>query len=176
MNGVRPMGLDDIERVQEVELDAGERFRDSAEPAIAACADHPPFPGDELRVFAEDGRAWVCEAKGAVVGFVLAEVVDGCGHIEEVAVARSHGSRGIATALIDAVAQWAVAEGLAALTMTTFRDVAWNRPFYERRGFRVLGADEITDGLRAKVSEEESYGLPPELRVVMRRDLSATRG
>jgi len=176
MNGVRPMVHDDLERVQEVEVDAGERFRDSPEPAIAACADHPPFPSDELRAFAEAGRAWVFEADGAVVGFVLVEHVDGCGHIEEVAVARSHGGRGIATALIDAVAQWAIAEGLAALTLTTFRDVAWNRPFYERRGFRVLGDDEITDGLRAKVADEEGYGLPAELRVVMRRDLSATSG
>jgi GNAT superfamily N-acetyltransferase len=163
------MGLDDIERVQQVEVDAGERFRADTDPRIAACADHPPFPSGELREFAQAGRAWVFERDGVVVGFVLAEELDGCGHIEEVAVARSHGGRGIATALIDSVGRWAAAEGLAAITLTTFRDVAWNRPFYARRGFRVLDADEITDGLRAKVLEEEGFGLSPELRVVMRR-------
>jgi GNAT superfamily N-acetyltransferase len=169
---VRPMGVDDVARVQEVEVDAGERFREVPEPRVAACADHPPFPSDELRAFADEGRAWVVEAGGTIVGFVLAEEVDGWGHIEELAVVRSHGGRGIGTALIDAVAQWAIAEGLAALTLTTFRDVPWNRPFYERRGFRVLNHDEITDGLRAKVLEEAQYGLPPELRVVMRRPTS----
>ena len=176
MTRVRPMGPDDIERVQAVEVDAGARFREVPEPRIAACADHPPFPSDELRAFAEAGRAWVFEVDGVVVGFVLAEEVDGCGHIEELAVARSHGGRGIATALIDGVAQWTIAQGLAALTLTTFRDVAWNRPLYERRGFRVLADDEVTEGLRTKVAEEEDYGLPPELRVVMRRDLPGDGG
>lgn len=176
MNAVRALALDDVERVQQVEVDAGERFRDSPEPRVAACADHPPFPSDELCAFAAAGRGLVFEADGVVVGFVLAEEVDGCGHVEEVAVARSHGGRGIGTALIEAVAHWATGAGLPALTLTTFRDVAWNRPFYERRGFRVLGDDEITDGLRAKVVEEERYGLPAELRVVMRRDLAVTSG
>lgn len=171
MTRVRPMGPDDIERVQAVEVDAGARFRDVPEPRIAACADHPPFPSDELRAFAEAGRAWVFEMDGVVVGFVLAEEVDGCGHIEEVAVASAHQRRGIATTLMDAVARWAAAGGMPALTLTTFRDVAWNRPFYERRGFRVLNDDEVSAGLRAKVVEEEGYGLPAELRVVMRREL-----
>ncbi|MBV8690451.1 MAG: GNAT family N-acetyltransferase, partial [Actinobacteria bacterium] len=105
-------------------------------------------------------------------GFVLAEEVDGCGHIEELAVSSAHGGRGLGTALIDAVVQWAATNGMPALTLTTFIDVPWNRPFYERRGFRVLADDEITAGLRAKVLEEEGYGLPAEIRVVMRRDFT----
>jgi GNAT superfamily N-acetyltransferase len=166
------MSLHEIERVQAAEVDAGERFRDVPEPRVAACADHSPFPTDELREFVEAGRAWVFEADSDLVGFVLAEEVDGCGHIEELAVTREYGGRGIGTALIDAVAQWAADAGLAALTLTTFRDVPWNRPFYEKRGFRVLGDDGVTDGLRAKVVDEGQYGLPAELRVVMRRDLA----
>lgn len=169
---VRPLVVDDIERVQEVEVDAGVRFRSVDEPRIAACADHPPFPADELREFAIDGRAWVAVEDGDIVGFVLAEEVDGCGHIEELAVASSCGGRGIGTALIDAVGAWASAAGMPALTLTTFRDVAWNAPFYERRRFRVVRDGELTAGLRAKVVEEEGYGLPVELRVVMRRDLA----
>ena len=167
------MRPDDVERAQLVGIDAGERFRALPDPRVAASADHPPWPADELRVFAEANRAWVVAAPDDdVVGYVLAEVVDGCGHIEELAVARSHGSQGLGSALIDAVDQWARRSSLPALTLTTFRDVAWNRPFYERRGFRVLRDDEVTDGLRAKVAEEEGYGLPPDLRVVMRRDLT----
>lgn len=166
---VRPLAVDDVEGVQQVEVDAGQRFRSVDEPRIAACADHPPFPADELRAFAVDGRAWVAVADDVVVGFVLAEEVDGCAHIEELAVAGAHGGRGIGTALIDAVEAWARVARLPALTLTTFRDVAWNRPLYERRGFRVLRDDELTGGLRDKVVEEEGYGLPAELRVVMRR-------
>ena len=166
------MRPDDVARVQLVGIDAGERFRALPDPRIAACADHPPWPADELRAFADAGRAWVAEPDEVVAGYVLAEVVDGCGHIEELAVARSHAGQGLGGALIDAVDEWARRRGLAALTLTTFRDVAWNRPLYERRGFRVLDDDDITDGLRAKVVEEEGFGLPSELRVVMRRDIT----
>ncbi|MBV9936759.1 MAG: GNAT family N-acetyltransferase, partial [Actinobacteria bacterium] len=115
------MHLDEVERVQQVEVDAGRRFRDDPDPRVAACADHPPFPADELRTFVEDGYAWVAEVRGAVEGFVLAEEVDGCGHIEELAVSSAHGGRGLGTALIDAVLQWATTNEMPALTLTTFR-------------------------------------------------------
>jgi GNAT superfamily N-acetyltransferase len=165
------MSPDEVELVQQVEIDAGERFRTDPDPRVAACADHPPFPAEDLRSFAQAGRAWVATDDGRVIGFVLAEVVDGCGHIEELAVARSHGGRGVGSTLIDVVERWATGQGLTALTLTTFRDVAWNRPFYERRRFRVLADDDLTDGLRSKVAEEEQLGLPCEIRVVMRRDV-----
>ena len=38
---------------------------------------------------------------------------------------------------------------MPAVTLTTFRDVPWNAPYYERLGFRTLAADEITPGLAA---------------------------
>lgn len=46
---------------------------------------------------------------------------------------------------------------------------AWNRPFYGRRGFRVLAEHELTDELRALRAREAAAGLEPDLRVVMRR-------
>ena len=67
----------------------------------------------------------------------------------------------------------AAGEGMAAMTLTTFADVAWNRPFYERRGWRVLGDEELTPGLVARVADEAAHGLDPSLRVVMRRDLGS---
>jgi ribosomal protein S18 acetylase RimI-like enzyme len=79
--------------------------------------------------------------------------------------------RGLATALLEAAADWAGERGMAAMTLTTFRDVAWNRPFYERRGFRVLGDDELSDALVARRAAEAAVGLDPAIRVVMRRDL-----
>jgi hypothetical protein len=57
------------------------------------------------------------------------------------------------------------------VTLTTFRDVPWNRPWYERLGFRVLGEDELGPELRARRDEEEHLGLPAALRVCMRRDV-----
>ena len=166
------MTADDIADVQAVEVAAGERFRSIDEPRIAACADHPAMPAGTLGEFVDAGSAWVATEGGEVVGFLVARVVDGCAHIEEVAVAPEHGGRGHATALLDAAAEWARSSGRPAVTLTTFRDVPWNRPIYERRGFRVLAEGELSDELRALQAEEDrEYGLPVELRVVMRHDL-----
>jgi hypothetical protein len=78
--------------------------------------------------------------------------------------------QGIGTALVSAVCAWAVAKGLGAVTLTTFRDVAWNAPFYRRFGFRVI--DDLTPGLAAIRTREHALGdddLGP--RVAMRLDL-----
>jgi hypothetical protein len=61
--------------------------------------------------------------------------------------------------------------GLDAVTLTTFRDVAWNAPYYERCGFRVLDETELGPGLRRVRDTEAAHGLDPARRVCMRRDL-----
>jgi len=48
-------------------------------------------------------------------------------------------------------------------------------PFYERLGFRVIAGSDLTAELRAVVDAETRRGLPPDKRVVMRRDLTAIR-
>jgi L-amino acid N-acyltransferase YncA len=169
---VRPMEPGDIEAVQAVENAAGELFRPFPDPRIAACADHDPMPAAVLAEFVDAGRAWVSVVVGEVVGFVVAEVSDGGAHVEELAVAPAWNGSGIGGSLLEAVADWADAEGLASLTLTTFRDVPFNRPWYERRGFRVVPDGEQTASMRTRVRhEDEAYGLPAELRVVMQRDL-----
>ena len=58
--------------------------------------------------------------------------------------------------------------GLAAVTLTTFRDVSWNAPFYARLGFRIVEPGSLSPGLVAVVQLEERRGLPAGLRVAMR--------
>jgi GNAT superfamily N-acetyltransferase len=53
--------------------------------------------------------------------------------------------------------------------LTTFRDVPWNRPFYERLGFRVVAGAELSAALRAIVEDETRRGLDPSRRIVMER-------
>jgi hypothetical protein len=64
-----------------------------------------------------------------------------------------------------------VAEGIAALTLTTFSQVPWNAPYYERCGFRCLDEAELTPGLRAIRRHEAEMGLDRWPRLCMRRDL-----
>ncbi|WP_026422448.1 GNAT family N-acetyltransferase [Actinokineospora inagensis] len=153
----------DFDRMREIEDLSGEAFRDVGMPEIA---NDPAPSAAELAGFAAAGRAWVGEYDGGVVGYLVAEVVGGCAHIAQVSVDPVVRGRGLGRALIDHLEAWARDHDLAALTLTTFRDVPWNAPYYERIGFRVI---EPTPALQVVVDREAWLG--PERRVCMRREL-----
>ena len=171
---IRPLGADDAIALGELERMAGQRFADIGMPDVAA---HDPPPVAELLVYQRAGRGWVAvDDTGRPVGFVLADVVDGCAHVDQVSVHPAAGGQGIGRRLVDTVARWATARGLTAVTLVTFRDVPWNRPYYERLGFRVLDDHELGLELRARRDAEAAEGLDPGQRVCMRRDLDAGAG
>ena len=104
-------------------------------------------------------------------GFACVDVVDGVAHLWQLSVHPSWGRQGIGRALIEAVCDWASSNGYPAVTLTTFRDVPWNAPFYSRLGFRTL--DEFPPGLAAIREHEKDLGdddFGP--RVAMRRELA----
>jgi GNAT superfamily N-acetyltransferase len=131
-------------------------------------------PFEKFYEAARRGLLWVALSQGgAPVGFALVEMMGGAAHLEELDVLPECGRRGVGTALVRAVCEWAAAQGISAVTLCTFRDVPWNAPFYARLGFRILSPEELTPALRARVEEERAHGLPAEMRVVMRYDTGA---
>jgi GNAT superfamily N-acetyltransferase len=106
-----------------------------------------------------------------VIGYLISDLVDGSVHIEQVSVHPGHARRGVGRSLIERTALQAAAFGMSALTLTTFRDVPWNAPYYARLGFRILDEGEWTPGLRAARRREAAHGLDRWPRVCMRRDL-----
>ena len=117
---------------------------------------------------ADHGRLWVALAGETPVGFALVQMLaDDLPHLEELDVDPSHGRRGVGTALVRAVCEWAAGTGYAMLTLTTFRAVAWNLPFYARLGFIEIAGDALRPELVAVVSEEAGRGLSPDTRAVM---------
>jgi GNAT superfamily N-acetyltransferase len=102
------------------------------------------------------------------VGFALVQMLaDDLPHLEELDVEPSHGQRGLGTALVRTVCEWACVTGYSILTLTTFRAVAWNLPFYARLGFVEIPSHLLRPELAAVVSEEASRGLAPDTRAVM---------
>ncbi len=172
MTGDARIGLamvDDVPAMQRVEVEAGQRF---VEVGLGSIAADPPPPADALLEHVATSTAWVArDPSGDVVGYAVASVVDGAGHLDQVSVRPEHGGAGIGAALIEAVCRWAASEGFDAVTLTTFREVAWNGPYYERRGFRPLTDDELGPGLRAIRSHEAAVGLDVAPRLAMRREL-----
>lgn len=165
---IRPARDGDVRRLQEVEVAAGRAFR---EVGMNWIADDPPPADEELLAYVRAGRAWVAERDGEVVAYLLAEVVDDAVHVEQVSVHPDHAGHGLGRHLVDHAAAWGRDRGLVAQTLTTFDDVPWNRPYYERLGFEVVDDAALTPGLRAVREAEATRGLDRSSRVAMRRPL-----
>ncbi|WP_427196552.1 GNAT family N-acetyltransferase [Morganella morganii] len=79
-------------------------------------------------------------------------------HIDELSVSAAHQRQGLGRQLIERVQNVAIARGCASVTLTTFRDVAWNRPYYEHLGFEVCDVSRAP-ALEAVMLKEAEYGL-----------------
>lgn len=155
-------------RLQEIEVSAGEQFRSVG---LSDVADHDPFTVKELGAYADGGRSWAAVDGGHIVGYVVIDRVGTAAHIEQVSVVPEAQGRGIGRLLVDRVREWAVENGLSALTLTSFREVLWNAPLYDHLGFRILADAELTPELRAIRHEEADHGLDLTQRVCMQLDL-----
>ncbi|MEH0841600.1 GNAT family N-acetyltransferase [Micromonospora sp. CPCC 205711] len=167
MERIRTATADELTDLQRIEVASGEPFR---EIGMVAVADAPPLPLDVLAAGQAAGRVWVAaDAQDRPVGFALAELVDGCAHVQQFSVHPDHARRGMGRRLLDHVAEWAAERDLPALTLTTFRSVPWNAPYYARCGFHPLSDSELTPGLVAVLAAEAGLGLDMADRVAMRR-------
>ncbi len=164
---IRPPRRDELEALVAIEREAGALFTTVGMPEIAY---DDPGTVPELEPFRADGHAWVAvDAANRPVAYLISVVVDGCAHVEQVSVAPAHARRGLGAALIDHLAAVAATEGRRAVTLTTFRDVPWNAPYYERLGFRVIAAADQGPELAALVAEEAERIPGDAPRVAMGR-------
>jgi N-acetylglutamate synthase-like GNAT family acetyltransferase len=90
-------------------------------------------------------------------------------HLEENDVLPAHGRRGLGTRLVEEVCRWAASAGYEYVTLTTFRDLPWHAPFYERLGFRAVLPAELPSALRSVGEDETRRGRDPSRRVAMTR-------
>jgi GNAT superfamily N-acetyltransferase len=160
---------DELGALVDIEREAGALFAAFGMPEIAR---DDPGSVAELEPYRAGGRAWVAvDDDDRPIAYLISAVVDDCPHIEQVSVSPAHARRGIGAALVEHLAALAAADGRAALTLTTFRDVPWNAPYYERLGFAVVEPADQGPELAALVAEEAAR-IPGEApRVAMRRAL-----
>ena len=105
------------------------------------------------------------------VGFAFVVVKGKSAMMAELDVDPEHQRKGLGRKLVQTVIDWAREEGFNHLTLTTFRNVPWNAPFYEKMGFRRLHESELTADLIAVLDREAELGLKD--RVAMQITLSA---
>ncbi|MFC7329575.1 GNAT family N-acetyltransferase [Marinactinospora rubrisoli] len=126
-------------------------------------------PDDPLPLLAH--ADWLWAAGRPPVGFAVLGVLDGSAHLEQLAVHPAHGRRGIGGALLAAACADARDRGYRRMTLTTFRDLAWNAPWYARRGFTPVPEHDWGPELREQWRREVELGIVVAPRVVMARDL-----
>jgi GNAT superfamily N-acetyltransferase len=166
---IREACADDLAALVEIERAAGETFRALGMDLVA---DDDRGSIEDLMPYAEDRRAFVSlDAEERPVAYLLLDLVDGNGHVEQVSVHPMHARQGIGRRLFDRAAAWASERELPALTVTTYVDVPWNGPYYRRLGFRFLPADQETPGLRRLRAHERAAGLDAWPRACMRREV-----
>lgn len=167
---VRAATPGDIGLLAGIEVAAGERFR---EIGMDGVADDSPPP---LALYAEAqrrGHLWVATVDETVVGYAWAVDLEGQPHLEQISVVPELGGHGIGVALVDRVAVWATEVGGTSLTLSTFRDVPWNAPWYERLGFVAVERPDDEPRWRGVRRHEAEAGLDVDARVIMRLVLPA---
>ncbi|MGM8793786.1 GNAT family N-acetyltransferase [Enterobacter chuandaensis] len=164
---IRPTTSDDVAALPALERAAGERFRD--DPDLAWLAEGEVISAEQHLGYAERGLSWLALANERPVGFLLAEAHPSSLFIVELSVDLAWQGKGIGRQLIARAADHARKVGLTSLTLTTFRDVPWNAPFYAKLGFEYV--TELTPELREKREEEAALGLAYNSRCAMRLPL-----
>ncbi|MDP3855094.1 GNAT family N-acetyltransferase [Phenylobacterium sp.] len=156
----------DIEPVRAIERASASRFLGTDR---AWLADDDPTDAETLGERVGAGGLLVACDGDRPVAFIMFREAEGSGYIEQVDVLPSHERRGIGARLIDAVADAARTRGWSALTLSTFKDVPFNAPYYRRLGFEEV--EVLTPGMVEIRAEHEARGLDESTRVFMRRPL-----
>lgn len=118
--------------------------------------------------YLETEHSLLAVAAGQPVGFILTEPLDDALFIVSRRPLVGLQQQGIGRMLGGAgYRERARQMGYPAVTLTTFREVPWNAPFYTRLGFAMLDDGPCPPGWRQK-EQETRHGLPPESRCAMR--------
>jgi GNAT superfamily N-acetyltransferase len=121
----------------------------------------------DLQRLIRRGHSLVAHVGEAMAGFLIAQPFSRELHIWEMDVAPAFQGQGIGAGLVRAAQIDARNTGFKALTLTTFRDLPWNAPFYARLGFEEVTALDAHPRLAGELANEVDDGLPADRRCAM---------
>ena len=161
---IRPATARDLATLPDIERSAALAFRGSSQQAIADDAVSPmefyiPLQTDGLVLVAEDRQ---------LIGFAACQACADALHIWELAVRHNRQGQGIGGGLVRATIDLARLRGLPAVTLSTFRHIAWNAPLYARLGFSEVATADLNPRLTAIRDREAVLGLDVAARCAMR--------
>ncbi|MEJ6816009.1 GNAT family N-acetyltransferase [Pseudomonas sp. LF-5] len=153
-----------------IERSAAELFR--IDPTLAWLADAPVPDAEQHLQAIRSVLVWVAEHTDQQLGgFLRAVEVDNQLHVEELSVSQHFQGQGMGRKLLLMAIEYAAEQQLRAVTLTTFSDLPWNAPFYQKIGFSLLTPQETPAYLVDALNSEAAHGLPIERRCAMHLEL-----
>lgn len=172
---IRPSVDSDISQLQILERSAGELFR--LVPGLEWISDDKVMSQASHRKAIADGLSYAASVRPSRrEHFIHAGFICGVGsgselHINELSVGTEWQDRGIGKRLVNDFINVARQSEFLGVTLTTFRDVPWNEPFYQKLGFQTLVEEALGERLSRILKEEELQGFVKAQRCGMRLSL-----
>jgi GNAT superfamily N-acetyltransferase len=130
---VRHARAADLEHIADIEDSGGPLFEEAFGDLTGDILLSPaPSGGERLDA---PGFLLVVGPVGDPFGFSHVEIVDGFAHLGQLSVRPGHMRRGHGSALVRESMREAWLLGHGRLSLTTYRDLPWNGPFYAGLGF-----------------------------------------
>lgn len=174
---IRPASVAEIDTLCKIDLDASTLF-ERAGLFMELPSGHE-FAVNErnrwLRSLTAGRTLLAVNAVGQPVGFAAAGTIDNEPYVDQLSVLTKFMRLGIGTALLNSVVSVSRDAGAAALWLTTYSHLSWNRPFYERQGFVVVPERECGAGICGVLQYERRWLPRPEERVAMRKVLGSIK-
>jgi GNAT superfamily N-acetyltransferase len=166
---IRSARVEELPLLAQIEQSSAVLFLDTP---YAFLANDEPLSLDFVQQRFQVGQVWVAvDKQDVVVGFAITREVDDTIYLQEMDVDPAHGHRGLGAALVETVCAWAQLQGYKAISLSTFRALPCNAPFYAKLGFRILDESELSIGFQQIRQQEQADGLPIADRVMMSYEL-----
>lgn len=166
---IREARNEDIPLLGPVERSAAQLFRTVNLDYLAT---GPTVPQTLLSAMARSNHLWVAvNETDQPIGFAAGEVLDGNFHIVEISVAQDSQGKGVGKALLAELMRQVKQEGFTAVTLTTYRSLPWNGPWYNRMGFSEVKVNEMGKEYAKIWDLETQHGHDMDLRCIMKKRL-----
>jgi GNAT superfamily N-acetyltransferase len=169
---VRPARGNEVGELQNIDLASASLFRGTGLIDFGPLGEpSQPIPEDRLRKGFGDGLIWVAVNNlEELVGFALCSDRGDDLYLDQLSVLPRHGRQGLGTRLVRRCLQEAEARSFKRVSLSTFRKVPWNGPFYKKLGFREVPTWRLQDW-QTEIRELQKTTMDVRLRCFMARQV-----
>jgi len=164
---ITPAAPEDIADLVFADLAASQLFAGTGYIPDEDLTEHVPV--DVLEAAMAPGHLTAARFRGDAIGYALTSLRGNSLYLDQISVDPAHGRKGLGAALMGHVCRNARRRGLKSVTLSTFRDLAWNAPFYRRQGFRELPRRRMEDWMHKIEAAQAASGLDVSKRCFMVR-------